>query len=63
MRIKKILPMIIVSLSIGILTGCTETKTKSTQINVLATTDLHGSVPYNMAQHIKKKEKMIQTYH
>ena len=46
--------MIIVSLSIGILTGCTETKTKSTQINVLATTDLHGSVPYNMAEYIKK---------
>lgn len=57
MRIKKILPMIIVSLSIGILTGCTETKTKSTQINVLATTDLHGAVPYNMAEHIKKERE------
>ena len=55
MRIKKILPMIIVLLSIGILTGCTETK--STQINVLATTDLHGSVPYNMAEHIKKERE------
>ena len=57
MRIKKILPIIAVSLSIGILTGCTETKTKSTQINVLATTDLHGSVPYNMAEYIKKERE------
>ena len=47
--------MIIVSLSIGILTGCTETK--STQINVLATTDLYGAVPYNMAEHIRKERE------
>ncbi|MEG2985735.1 MAG: metallophosphoesterase, partial [Peptostreptococcaceae bacterium] len=55
MGIKRILPVIIVLLLIGILAGWTETK--STQISVLATTDLHGAVPYNMAEYIKKERE------
>ena len=55
MKIKRILPIIIASLSIGMLIGCTDTK--STQVNLLATTDLHGLVPYNMAEYIKKERE------
>ncbi|MEG2787001.1 MAG: metallophosphoesterase [Romboutsia sp.] len=55
MGIKRILPVIIVLLLIGILAGWTETK--STQISVFATTDLHGAVPYNMAEYIKKERE------
>lgn len=55
MGIKRILPVIIVLLLIGILAGWTETK--STQISVFATTDLHGAVPYNMVEYIKKERE------
>lgn len=55
MGIKRILPIIIVSLVIVVLAGWTETK--NTQISVLATTDLHGAVPYNMAEYIKKERE------
>lgn len=55
MRIKIILPTIIALIGIGILTGCMEIK--STQINVLATIDLHGAIPYNMVEYIKKERE------
>lgn len=55
MRIKKVLSVLISLSTIFILNGCTSSK--RTQINVLATTDLHGAVPYNMAEHIKKERE------
>ena len=48
--------LILVTLSVLILillTGCTSSKT--TEINVLATTDLHGSVPYDITEYIKRE--------
>ena len=61
MKNKKVL--IIVSALILILilsTGCTSSNT--TEINVVATTDLHGEVPYNITEYIKvEKEKNPNT--
>lgn len=55
MKIKKIITLTGLVLISLIPIGCSESK--STKINVLATTDLHGSVPYNMVEYIKKERK------
>ena len=54
MVIKKI-SLIILSLTTLMISGCSNTKT--TKINVLATTDLHGLVPYNMTEYINKERE------
>ena len=54
MGIKK-LSLIILSLTTLMISGCSNTKT--TKINVLATTDLHGLVPYNMTEYINKERE------
>lgn len=55
MKSKKILGITALLISIIMLTGCTETK--NTQISILATTDLHGSVPYHMAEYINQERE------
>ena len=52
--IKKLM-VIIPSLAVLLLGGCTDTN--STTINVLATTDLHGMVPYNVAEYVKEERE------
>ncbi|WP_270941174.1 metallophosphoesterase [Romboutsia lituseburensis] len=50
----------ILGISTLIVSGCSSTKT--TEINVLATTDLHGSIPYELAEYTKtemKKEENV----
>ncbi|WP_434799430.1 hypothetical protein [Terrisporobacter vanillatitrophus] len=54
----------IITISIALLSlfleGCSSTKT--VDINILATTDLHGILPYEMVDFIKKdKEKYSNT--
>ena len=49
-------------LSTLIISGCTSTKTA--EINVLATTDLHGNIPYELTSYVsneRKKDKKIKT--
>lgn len=61
MKNKKVL--IIVSALILILilsTGCTSSNT--TEINVVATTDLHGEVPYNITEYIKVEKRKESKY-
>lgn len=55
MKSKKVLGIIVSLLSVIMLTGCTGTK--NAQISILATTDLHGSVPYHMVEYINKERK------
>lgn len=55
MKIKRIMTLSMVTLTLSIVIGCSETK--NTEINILATTDLHGSVPYHMGEYIKKERK------
>lgn len=45
----------IVGLSIVLMTGCTSTKT--IEVNVLATTDLHGEIPYDLSTYVKEEFK------
>lgn len=57
---RKIYLISVLSLVILTIGGCSDSKT--TQINVLATTDLHGQVPYNLGQYVieeRKKDKNI----
>ena len=54
-KILGILGIIVPLLPVIMLTGCTETK--NTQISILATTDLHGSVPYHMVEYINKERE------
>ncbi len=37
------------------MSGCASKQTA--EINVLATTDLHGVIPYELTSYVKKKEK------
>lgn len=53
MRRGKKLMMIMSSFLIFTMSGCT--KSKTTEINVLATTDLHGMVPYSIAEYVSKE--------
>lgn len=55
MKIKKIITLTGLVLISLIPIGCSESK--NTEINILATTDLHGAVPYNMAEYIKKERE------
>jgi len=57
---KKKVIMGVVGLSILLMSGCSSTKTE--EINVLATTDLHGEIPYDLSSYVKeeyKKDKNI----
>lgn len=54
MKKQLILTMLSVLILI-LLTGCTSSNT--IEINVLATTDLHGEVPYSISEYIKKEKK------
>ncbi|CEH33858.1 metallophosphoesterase [Romboutsia lituseburensis] len=45
----------ILGISTLIVSGCSSTKT--TEINVLATTDLHGSIPYELSEYTKNEMK------
>lgn len=38
-----------------LMSGCASKQTA--EINVLATTDLHGVIPYELTSYVKKKEK------
>ncbi|CEH33853.1 metallophosphoesterase [Romboutsia lituseburensis] len=52
--------MTMIGISTLLVSGCSATKT--TEINVLATTDLHGSIPYELGEYAKnelKKEKNV----
>ncbi|WP_270941176.1 metallophosphoesterase [Romboutsia lituseburensis] len=52
--------MAIIGISTLLVSGCSSTKT--TEINVLATTDLHGSIPYELSEYAKnelKKEENV----
>ncbi|WP_270941178.1 metallophosphoesterase [Romboutsia lituseburensis] len=52
--------MAIIGISTLLISGCSSTKT--TEINVLATTDLHGSIPYELSEYAKnelKKEENV----
>ena len=52
MKNKKVLIIVSTLMLILILsTGCTSSNT--TEINIVATTDLHGEVPYNITEYIK----------
>ncbi|MGX9756811.1 metallophosphoesterase [Clostridioides difficile] len=55
----KVLSLCLISISISmILTGCTNLKNeKITKVNILATTDLHGEVTYNVAEKINEERK------
>lgn len=54
MKNKRILTMALI-LILMLSTGCTSSNT--TEINVLATTDLHGEVPINLIEYIKKEKE------
>ena len=45
----------VLGLSILLMSGCTSTKTE--EINVLATTDLHGEIPYDLSSYVKNEYK------
>ena len=56
---KKILMTCLVVLSVFIITGCS---TGKEEINILATTDLHGEIPYKLSSYVKnefKKDKNL----
>lgn len=57
MKSRKILT-IVSALMLILSTGCTSSNT--TEINVLATTDLHGEVPLNITEYIKKEKENNQ---
>lgn len=59
MKIGKKLMMIVSSLLILTLGGCT--KSATTEVNVLATTDLHGQVPYAIAEYVKQEREMDES--
>ena len=52
---KKKIIMGVVGLSILLMSGCSSTKTE--EINVLATTDLHGMIPYDLSSYVKEERK------
>lgn len=52
---KKILVGVMPIFLLGILSGCTSTEIS--EINILATTDLHGEIPYNLSEYIKEEKK------
>ncbi len=59
MKNKKVLT-IVSALILILSTGCTSSNI--TEINVVATTDLHGEIPYNITEYIKiEKENNINT--
>jgi 2',3'-cyclic-nucleotide 2'-phosphodiesterase/3'-nucleotidase len=56
---KKILMACLVVLSVFLITGCSSGKE---EINILATTDLHGEIPYKLSSYVKnefKKDKNL----
>ncbi|WP_304341193.1 metallophosphoesterase [Metaclostridioides mangenotii] len=56
---KKILMTCLVVLSVFLITGCS---TGKEEINILATTDLHGDIPYELSSYVKnefKKDKNL----
>ena len=59
MKNKKVLIIVSTLMLILILsTGCTSSNT--TEINIVATTDLHGEVPYNITEYIKVEKENNQ---
>ena len=54
MKNKKII-MLVSILILILTTGCTNSNT--TKINILATTDLHGEVPYDISEYIKAEKE------
>ena len=56
---KKILMTCLVALSVFLTTGCS---TDKEEINILATTDLHGEIPYKLSSYVNnefKKDKSV----
>lgn len=55
MKIKKITTMATLSLLVSLISGCSSTKTA--EVNVIATTDLHGSIPYEISSYVEEESK------
>jgi 2',3'-cyclic-nucleotide 2'-phosphodiesterase (5'-nucleotidase family) len=51
---KKILMTCLLVLSVFLITGCS---TDKEEINILATTDLHGEIPYKLSSYVKNEFK------
>lgn len=55
MKTKKITTMALLSLLVSLISGCSSTKTA--EVNVIATTDLHGSIPYEISSYVQEESK------